>query len=125
MSFAVLVIFFTGCKPDNELVDYRERYTGEWQFDVTVSEFNMVDSFYFEEKINYVGDVSLGTVDKEILIHYLEDNYITLAVDDDGVLSGFSTEYSSGEFEDTNHLRIFIRWGGLGGGGSHSINATR
>jgi len=121
----MFALVFAGCKPEDENMDYREKYTGNWNFDVTISEFYMADSLNSEEKFSYVGEVSLGSSEEDIIIHYLEDDYITLTVDEDGVLSGFSTPYSSGEFEDVKHLRIFFRWGGMGGGGSHSIIAIR
>ncbi len=121
----MLSLVFAGCQPEDENMDYREKYTGNWNFDVTISEFYMADSYYNEENFSYVGEVTLGSSEEEVVIHYLEDDYVTLVVDEEGVLSGFATNYSSGEFEDSEHLRVFIRWGGLGGGGSHSITATR
>lgn len=124
--FAALVLMvFIGCGREEVQIDYRDKYTGEWHFDVSISEFNMVDSFYHEESYHFVGEITLGSAEDEIEIHYLDEKYLTLAVDEEGALSGFNSPYCSGAFDDMQHLDIFIRWGGQGGGGTHEITATR
>lgn len=124
---AVLLVFvlsITSCK--KALFDQRNKYLGDWQFKVYRSEYHFdsiahykLDTLYFSGKIVHASNP------EEITIYYTQFNSITLKVYDYGNLDNFPTVYCSGKFFDTKNLNIYLRWGGLGGGTSHSISGRK
>lgn len=114
---------FICCKKEN----YRDKYIGNWDFVVIVSKHN-IDSIgqYEEDTIYYLGQISYGNTENEINIQYTKDNSIILNIDESGALSGFpSPQYSSGKFDGFDKIHLYLRWGGLGGSLTHSINGVK
>ncbi len=127
MIIGIMVTFlciFHGCQ--RELVDYRNKYVGNWIFNVEIKEVNTdsIGCFSFDT-VCFDGVICFGDEPNEILIHYTEENKVQLIVDEEGVLSGFPTHYCEGEFENDNNVYLYLRWGGLGGGITHTVKGEK
>ncbi len=120
----IFLIVVYSCKKEN--TDHRDAYLGSWNFNVNRTEFN-TDSigYYYHDNIYYEGEIIYGELDNEILIKYTNENSITLTIGDDGKLSDFPTHYCSEEFLTLDSLRLYLRWGGLGGGTTHQIEGLK
>ncbi len=120
---SVLILVFS-CEKENK--DYRDNYTGNWDFTVELTEFN-IDSIghYSQDSVFYSGKISIGSAENDIKIQYTESEYITLIIDKSGEISGFPTQYCSGEFENENKLHLYLRWGGLGGNITHIVDGVK
>lgn len=119
-----IALVFSSCK--KEPADYREAYTGQWCFDVELSSFNIEgEGTYTRDSLVYSGAISLGGSDDEILISYVPEHSITLAISPNGELSGFPTHYCSGYFTGNQELHLYLRWGGLGGGVTHIVDGKK
>lgn len=120
--FIFIIVF--SCKKED--TDYRDTYTGTWNFIVDRTEIN-TDSigYYYHDSVNYEGEIIYGEFDNEILIKYSNENSITLTIGEDGELSDFPTHYCSGEFLSGDSLHLYLRWGGLGGGTTHQIEGFK
>ncbi len=115
--------FFSNC--EKEKVDYREKYIGKWFFKVNRIEFN-TDSlgFHKNDSVEFVGQIELASNTNEIRIKYTQNDEITARIDEKGYFV-FPPPFSSGNFEGTSKLSIFLKWGGQGGGGTHIINGVK
>ena len=123
-GLAILAFLSTGCKKDN---DYRDKWVGDWDFEVIRHWFLMGENGYSEtDTIFYLGRISLINTAK-LNINYTEDSSIDLEVDETGILSGFQTGngYSGGAFKGNDTLHLYLRWGGLGGGMVHNIDGIK
>jgi len=118
------LLIVIGC--EKEPFDYRNKYTGDWNFKVERTEIN-TDSigYYYHDSLTYEGQIKYGNNDDEIKIEYSGDNSIILKIDKEGVLSGFPTYYCSGEFIGNDKISLYLRWGGLGGGITHIVDGVR
>ena len=118
------LLFFSACRSAES--DYREPYLGPWHFYTERTEIN-TDSigYYFHDAGNYEGAIDYGESENDIRIQYTAENAITLTLEADGTLSEFPTQYCSGTFDTPDSLRLFLRWGGLGGGTTHQIDGWR
>jgi len=125
MIYGLLLIFaFTACK--KKPLDYRNKYMGDWRFDVKKSSYNVVGPGMYEESDEvYDGSIAFGASDSTIVIRYTETNEISVSINVEGKLGAFPTHYCSGEFTDKENLTLFLRWGGLGGGVSHSVTGKK
>ncbi len=121
-AYVALLFLVISCKKD----DYREKYMGNWIFDVQVAKLN-VDSIpqFVKDTISFAGLISKGNNKDEINIHYLEDTSIILKLNEAGELSGFPTASSggsgNGEFVGFNKVYLNFKWGGQGGFLEHNI----
>ncbi len=122
LTLAILLLFMTNCKKESK--DIRNNYIGNWNFEVVRSSFIM-DSLYTVDTVNYMGSISSGNSNNEIILQYTDENSIILNIDDNGVMSGFPTQYSGGEFNGKNKIHLYLRWGGLGGGTTHTIDGVK
>lgn len=119
---AILFMILLSCKKEDNTIN---KYGGVWNFEVHISSSSIDTSFVPVDTTKYfTGTIGTGE-DSQIVIHYLETSSVALTVDNEGILSNFPTQYCNGEFTDENNLDLFLRWGGLGGGTSHSIKGTR
>jgi len=118
------LVIINGCK--KKPFNYRNKYVGDWEFTVEITEVN-TDSlgYYYHDTISYVGEIYYGNEDDELLITYTDKNSITLKIDREEILSGFPTKYSSGAFDGNEKIKLYLRWGGLGGGITHSISGVK
>ena len=55
------------------------------------------------------------------MIQYTENLSVTLKVKEDEELTGFPTNYCSGEMAGKKDIHIYLRYGGLGGASSFDI----
>ena len=119
-----IALSFACCKKENS--DFRDKYIGEWDFNVKIVEFN-TDSigYYHCDSLSYVGTITCSDSDNDIVIKYSNENSITLFLDENGELSNFPTYYCFGNFEGDNRIHIYLRWGGLGGGIRHEIDGVK
>ena len=126
LSYSILfgLIIIAGC--EKKPFDYRNKYIGDWEFNVERTEFN-IDSVghYKHDSLTYLGEITYGGSGDEIIINYTYNNSIALTIDKEGVLSDFPTHYCSGKFDGDDKIHIFLRWGGLGGGISHRIDGEK
>lgn len=122
----ILVFGFLFSNCEKEKADYRGNYTGNWEFKVNRIEVN-TDSigFYKNDSLVFAGTIKNANSKNEITIQYTKDNVITLGINETGELSNFPTSYCGGEFQGTTNLDIYLRWGGQGGGITHSIKGKK
>lgn len=113
------------CGCEKKPFDCRNKYIGKWKFHVVIDEFNITPGTTFHDEVDYNGKISYGDVDDEILIRYTENHSVTLKVNEDEELTGFPTHYCSGEMTGKKDIRIYLRYGGLGGGISHNIRGVK
>jgi hypothetical protein len=122
--FVTSFFLFSCCKDDNhEKVDYRDEYLGSFEFTTITSSFTMLDSIIFTDTLYFSGEISCGTEDTLILIHYLENSLIEPVLKLDGNLTG--VDRFSGKFNSTNDLIFTLSWGGHGGGGTHKVSGQK
>ncbi|MCK9291302.1 MAG: hypothetical protein WCR58_03035 [Bacteroidales bacterium] len=129
-SLSIFIILFSvvmlmlGCGKEQK--DYRNSYIGNWDFTVELTEFN-IDSigYYSQDSVLYSGKIRIGSIENEINIQYAESDSITLIINKSGKISGFPTQYCSGEFEGKLKLHLYLRWGGIGGGIIHTIDGVK
>jgi hypothetical protein len=109
-----LIFLFAGC--DNKNSDYRDMYTGVWNFSYSVTEVNIdsMGSFFYSDSLNFLGSIMKGQRNNEIIIQYAPDNSISLEIDENGNIAGFPSNYCSGEFHNQTSLNLYLKWGGLG-----------
>lgn len=119
----LIVISFACCKKDR---DFRDKYIGEWKFNVEITEFNTDNiGYYYHDSLTYTSTITYGDSDNDIKIKYTNDNSITLSLNEDCELSNFPTHYCSGNFKGDNKIHLYLRWGGLGGGITHKIDGVK
>ncbi len=121
IAFAFL--YSTACKKTPH--ESRNVYFGNWSFNLHYHSFTMNDGVLFDYLETYDGKIEYGKDMASLIIKYAHDKQTDLVVDEDGQLSGFSSHYSSGSFTDPYTLDLFLRWGGLGGGTSHTIKGIK
>lgn len=105
--------------------DDRNKYLGDWTFDVHYHSFMMNEGVLYNYSEAYSGKIEYGTEKSKIVIKYAKDKNIELVLDKDDILSGFPTHYSSGSFQDKKSLNLYLRWGGLGGAVIHEITGVK
>lgn len=114
---AVLIGF--GCTKD-----YRSRYLGCWEFTVDKAKFNMYVGAEHEPIVVYTGQIR-SVDDDGLKIRYTPGDSIVLKIDEAGKFSGFPSAYCDGNFTDSENLYLYLRWGGIGTGKWHKINAIK
>lgn len=118
------LVFFSYCKNDTE--DFREKYTGNWEYTIATTKLNFDRIGQHEnDSTSYLGKIIFGNIDNQLNINYSKDSSIVLNIDESGVLSGFPNQYCSGEFNGNNKIHLFLRWGGLGGFMQCNIYGTK
>lgn len=119
-----ILLFLLGC--EKQPFDYRNKYLGEWEFNVSRSELNTDSIGHYEsDALIYVGEIAYGDAEDELLIKYTENNSVTLKISEEGKLSDPASNYSDGKFESRKKLHLYLRWGGLGGGIKHVIDGEK
>lgn len=123
LILSALVIFFS-CEKESK--DYRDKYTGNWDFTVELTKVN-IDSIgqYEQDSVLYSGKIIKGNTENEINIQYAESENIILVVGEFGEMSGFPTQYCSGNFEGESKIHLYLRWGGLGGNITHIVDGVK
>jgi hypothetical protein len=112
------------------IVNYRNKWIGDWDFEVKRSWFNSPDSggdtLYYLGKISLVDDL-VECLYNLLNIEYLENRSIILKVDENGELFDFPTDlhYKDGHFEGNDKIALYLEWGGLGGGTSYFIDGIK
>lgn len=120
-------IIVVSCKKNNEpTIDYRSKYSGIYNFKIIRKSFDMINSTYQTDTVNYVGNIFYSDQIKnnEISIHYLSGKTITVVVDAQGILYSPSNGFS-GEFKSDHEVYFYLSWGGNGGGGSNEVNGFK
>jgi hypothetical protein len=106
--------------------DDRNDYLGDWTFTTKITEFN-TDSigYLFQDTITYQGTIKYGNDKNELSIDYHNGTPLIVTLGENGKLENLPTHYCSGSFSNTSTLNIYLKWGGLGGGVTHQVYATR
>ena len=117
------IIIIVGCK--KKPFNYRNKFLGEWEFKVKITEYNHILGHFYNESFLNLGKIKYGSAKDEILIEYLNDNSIVLKVDKEVKLSNFPNYYCRGEFNEENKITRYLRWGGLGGGTIHTVEGKK
>ena len=107
-----------------KLFNYRNKYLGNYEFEVHRYYFNVADSVSTDTLLFYSGEISYGDKDSTIKIQYLENNSIEPIVNKNGKLSSYGW-YFSGEFTNNDDVKFYMHYGGLGGGTSYSVKGTK
>jgi hypothetical protein len=120
------IFFFTFAQTSCEKEkDYRDKYTGNRDFEVEVNEVNTDSIGHYENyKYNFTGELQRHETNALLFIYGQSDS-ITLSVDETGMLSNFPTQYCSGQFIGADSLHLFLRWGGLGGYNQNIVNGKK
>ncbi len=119
-----LILIFAGCKKD--IFDYRTKYTGSWEFTVNWTEAN-IDSIGQQESGEYIymGEIITGDADDELMVRYSGNNSAIIAIDKNGDITNFPTQYASGDFDGTEVMNLHLRYGGLGGYVAYEIKGKK
>ena len=127
--FLFFFMIFSGCKKEVSDVDFRDKYTGDYDF-ITISYSWMLGGPYSYDTVLYSGKVYYegGSVDT-IMINNKENSTYKLVVDLEGVLY-HSCGPDIGSFDSTGNLSLGYSsytcgGGALGGGWSLSVNGTK
>ena len=114
------------CTKDSEESLYHANYLGNWQFTTTETELN-TDSigYYKHDTVVYNGNIKLGVDKSKIVITYMQNNSITLDIDDNGTLSNFPSVHSGGKFIGNDNLQLDLSWGGLGAFVTHKVSGVK
>lgn len=115
------IIATTACK--KEPADYRSKYTGNWDFKVNKTVFDISvgstsDSVTYNGKISYSGSDAIH-------IKYTPNDSVTLNMDEAGNLSAFPTANCAGQFNGTDKIHLYLSWGGLGAGTRHEMDGIK
>lgn len=117
-------MIFSSC--EKKLFDYRNDYIGRWEFTSTLKEHNTDSIGYsFHVVIIYTGEIKYGEGDNDLRIQYTPDHNITVGVDKGGTLTQLPNHHCKGEFIGRDNLDLFLRWGGLGAYGTHTIKGIK
>jgi hypothetical protein len=120
----LLFIIIISC--NKKPFDYRNKYIGDWEFNIDITEFNTSSvGYYYHDSLTYMGQIKYGNEDDNLLIEYSSNNSITLKIDKENILTGFPTAYCGGEFDGNNKLHLYLRWGGLGGRITHVVDGEK
>lgn len=121
----ITIVLFSCCETESK--DYRDKYIGNWKFNVEITEIN-TDSigYYKHDTLTYLGKISYGVSYNKIEIQYTNKDNITLSINEQGELSDFPTpQYCNGQFDGENIIQLYLKWGGLGGGITHKVNGIK
>lgn len=121
--WCITIITLSSC--NKTLFDYRYKYIGKWSFSVTEDTFNGATGEHSHSTYIYPGEIKFGNNNDEIEIYFAPGNMVTLKISKDGILSNFPTHYCSGEFNDPDRIKLYIRYGGLGGGESYDVQGKK
>lgn len=124
----LISIFFTVSSCKEEEKDYRDGWIGDWDFIIETRIYipkpdTLVHPEY--DTVFYSGKIGLAGIDSMINIKYLSNDSIFLKIDENGTLSKFPNGYCRGRFEGYNKIYLYLRWGGVVGGISHTINGIK
>ena len=113
-NLVILLILLTGfvfqsCEKNEK--DYREPYTGYFNFTTVMSSF---DTTIADSVVHYSGSVSIGSNNNEIIIKYIPQYTINVYLTSEGKLDepfswGLSVTFW-GEFESPDKLTFTISW---------------
>lgn len=125
-SLVLLTVLFISHSACQKIpFDNRNKYLGDWMFDVHYHSFIMNEGVLYDYTETYNGKIKYGKEKLKIVIQYGVDKNVELFVDEGGILSGFPSHYSSGSFKDKKNLDLYLRWGGLGGAVIHEIKGVK
>ena len=123
-----IIFFFLGIfsviSCNKKPFDYRNKYIGEWNFSIEYSSFNMGNSPSIYDLVEYLGEITYGEEDNNVIIKYSKNNSVTLTIDKNGIFYDLPTRYCNGTIVSDN-IDLYLRWGGLGGGTSHKITGYK
>ena len=123
-AIAAILLIFGGCKKKE--IDIRDQYIGDWDFEVVRRNFLVGENGYHKiDTIFYLGKISFGNSNDQLNIKYTENEYIAMIINEDGDLSPIEPSYHFGKFRSSDTIYLYLRWGGMGGGITHTINGTK
>lgn len=123
----LLLISIFSCKKDpSTIIDYRNKYLGNYEFATEKYSFNMSTGTTPTVYTNYTGKITKGQYDDRLNINYEQGQTIEVVVDNDGKLTavGYSL-HGSGAFDSENIMHFGWQTGGLGGGTIYSTKGTK
>ena len=118
----LLCTLFISCK--KELMDYRNKYTGEFTFKVHETHWIGADTTIITLDTTYTnnGIVENGSGDNYVNIQFSKDNALELTIYEDGSLSG---QFVYGYYKNVDNIYIKSFSGAHGCGTNFEINAVR
>jgi len=127
----VILFFFTGC--DRTPKDFREQWVGDWDFETKIRAWED-DIGVWYDTIYYLGKISIGSKNDELLVKYMERDSAFLNIEEDGTIIKITKAYwygsslwgkHDGYFDGYEKIHLFISDGGLGGGIFHNIDGIK
>jgi hypothetical protein len=82
VAAVIMLSFFTGCDKY-----HRDRYTGTWEFTTIITlhkDNNGETTLLQSDTLYYLGSISLGTYENQLLVKYTASNEIMIGLDSDG-----------------------------------------
>jgi len=106
-AIVAILLLFGGCKKD-----IRDKYIGDWEFETKKIYYGDLDGNgeMKRDTIYYVGKISLGGIENELIIQYTEKDTVSGFLRDDKIYTAFGSvlaKYPSGFFTGKN--KIFLQ----------------
>jgi len=122
---AIILIMFLieGCDKD-----YRDRYTGDWDFVTEISYMNSRLELLDSETVCYSGKIAPGSSESEIIIQYTENDKVTAWIDSNGssIWTDGAIKYPNGWFDKKGTMYLsFLVYLQHDGAIGHTIRGTK
>lgn len=102
MRYLIILLFIFMISCEKNIIDYRNKYIGEYQFNVHYSSWDLLNGD-FDTTYSNLGRIDCGADKKSILI-YISDTSTPISAEifEDGSIEGIYI----GEFESTHKLNM-------------------
>ena len=106
-TIAAILLLFSGCKKD----DIRDKYIGDWDFVTEKTRYNNIP--LESDTIYYLGKISLGNLNEELVIKFTQDDEIIASISDKVLytdITDYGKKYPCGHFERKDKVFIHLKW---------------
>lgn len=124
--FLTVTLFMTSCekKPFN----FRNKYIGTWSFTVKRTAYQLNQGITLDDTVYYEGNIEYGSEKNELVIHYLENEKVTMLMDIKDSLYKQNADphvIDMGKFTDKKHLELTTGYHGLGGSSRNDVKGVK
>ena len=129
LTILFMSLLLPACEQDAlKIEDYRERFTGAWDFHTIRIVWEMSSDYMEEDTVDYTGWIEKGIQAKQVSIHYLADDTLVCTVDAAGVFTSFdafSARKSKAWFPADDSLTMHLTTDALGAGTRLEITGVK